>query len=368
MTQDKKYKGTILIVDDNPANLGILMEYLLDSGFETLIAQDGEGAINQAEYARPDIILLDIMMPGIDGFETCQKLKENPITKDIPIIFMSALSELENKVRGFSTGGVDYITKPFQQEEVLARINTHLTIERQKKQLYELNATKDKFFSIISHDMRNMFSPMLGSCDIVVRLAQRIENTQLIKYTGNIKQSVFNAHKLMENLLEWARIQGKNVNINKQKIDIGTLAFDIVSIMDENASQKQIKLKSLVPRQTYVLADSNMINTVLRNLTTNALKFTKKNGEIIISSTIIDDYIEVSVSDTGVGISPENIKKLFKIDQKLQKTGTNGEKGTGLGLLLCKDFIKGNGGKIWVESDSGKGSVFKFTLQRYHSQ
>jgi two-component system sensor histidine kinase/response regulator len=151
----------VLVVDDDPTNLSVLFNYLAEMGLKVFVAQDGESALEQVDYERPDIILLDILMPNIDGFETCLRLKANPATSDIPVVFMTALSDVEDIIKGFQIGAVDYITKPFHQEEVLARITTHLTLQHQRMKLYELNTMKNKFFSIVAHDMKEVLSTLV---------------------------------------------------------------------------------------------------------------------------------------------------------------------------------------------------------------
>ncbi|KPA17443.1 Response regulator receiver sensor signal transduction histidine kinase [Candidatus Magnetomorum sp. HK-1] len=364
-------KSTILVVDDTPTNLSVLLDYLNQSGFKTLIAQDGEGALEQADFAHPDIILLDVMMPGIDGFETCKRLKENGATKDIPVIFMTALSETVDKVKGFQYGAVDYITKPFQQEEVLMRITTHLTIQHQKKELNDLNqklmasnATKDKFFSIIAHDMRSAFTPMVGYSDLLIRAAEELENKKILKYSNNMQMMVENAHKLFKNLLDWARIQRGAMEYKPNHFDLYSIGMSNVVFLMNPAKQKNIEIKLEIEKNTICFADNNMVDTILRNLMTNAVKFTQEGGEVRLFSTIKNDLIEICISDTGVGIAPENQDKLFTIDNKHKSAGTAGEQGTGLGLILCKELVEKNGGKIWVTSEKNKGAKFLFTLTK----
>jgi len=363
--ESNKPEATILVVDDNPTNLSVLIEHLSQSGFETLVAVDGEGAISQAALAIPDIILLDIMMPGINGFETCKRLKENIVTSHIPIIFISALSETVDKVKGFNAGGVDYITKPFQQAEVLARIRTHLTIQKQKKQLEELNATKDIFFSIISHDMRGVFTPLLGSAEIIERLISRFNDERLIKFTQNMTQSIKNALKLMENLLDWARLQKGGMTFDPKKQELAFIASNVINLLKENADKKNIELTHTIDPNIHVYADLNMTLTIIRNLTSNALKFTYPNGKVVISAKDDGPMIQISITDSGIGIDKSDIHKVFKITEKFKMEGTSGEKGTGLGLILCKDFVEKNNGTLSVESEIGKGSTFKFTLPNY---
>jgi signal transduction histidine kinase len=364
-------KSTILVVDDTPTNLSVLLDYLNQSGFKTLIAQDGEGALEQADFAHPDIILLDVMMPGIDGFETCKRLKEQDATKDIPVIFMTALSETVDKVKGFQYGAVDYITKPFQQEEVLMRITTHLTMQHQKKELNLLNqklmasnATKDKFFSIIAHDMRSAFTPMVGYSDLLIRAAEELKDAKISKYSENMQMMIENAHKLFKNLLDWARIQRGAMEYKPNHFDLYSVGMSNVVFLMNPAKQKNINIKFEIDKQTLCFADNNMVDTILRNLMTNAVKFTHEGGEICLAATMDDEWIEVGISDTGVGIAPENQAKLFTIDSKHKSAGTAGEQGTGLGLILCKELVEKNGGRIWVESEKDKGSCFRFTLKK----
>ncbi|ETR73361.1 MAG: sensory transduction histidine kinase [Candidatus Magnetoglobus multicellularis str. Araruama] len=241
-------KSTVLVVDDTPTNLSVLLDYLNRSGFKTLIAQDGEGALEQADFANPDIILLDIMMPGIDGFETCKRLKANDTTKDIPVIFMTALSDTVDKVKGFQYGAVDYITKPFQQEEVLMRITTHLTIQHQKKALNDLNqklmasnATKDKFFSIIAHDMRSAFTPMVGYSDLLMRAASDQKSEKLSKYAKNMQIMIDNAHKLFKNLLDWARIQRGAMAYKPNHFDLYSIGMSNIAFLMSSAKEKTLR-------------------------------------------------------------------------------------------------------------------------------
>jgi two-component system sensor histidine kinase/response regulator len=218
--------GTILIVDDNPTNLGVLFSSLTHAGFKVLVAEDGEKALAQVERTQPHVILLDILMPGIDGFETCRRLKCLEASAEIPVIFMTALSDTIDKIKGFEAGGVDYITKPFQQEEVLARVKAHLTIrqlqqqlqrqndllarqnellEEKNTQLVALNASKDKFFSIIAHDLRSPFTGFLGLTQFIVENIEEWEREKIKDITTKLHESAENLYALMGNLLTWSR-------------------------------------------------------------------------------------------------------------------------------------------------------------------
>jgi len=354
---------TILIVDDNPVNLRVMIQHLAEEGYETRIAQDGQEALDQLKLSQPDIILLDIMMPGMDGFEACKRIKEIPSAQNIPIIFMTALTETENKVKGLKLGAVDYITKPFQHEEVLARINTHLTIRRQQVALNHLNATKDRFFSIIAHDLRGVFNPLMISTDMLIKIATREESSKMIQFAKSVKKSTHNAYELLENLLTWSRCQRDSMDVVITKMDIGQVIWKNLDLYREKAAQKNISLSHNVPKGILVYADRNITDTILRNLIANALKFTNSGGSIDVFIEHKENSIHVSVRDDGTGIDQDGLEKLFKIDSKYKKKGTANEHGTGLGLILCKELSIKNKGNIWVTSELDQGSTFTFSLR-----
>lgn len=385
MNRDETQEATIFVVEDDPTNLSVLFDYLTAMGFKVLAAQSGESALKKIAYTQPDIILLDVVLPGIDGFEICRRLKTDEITKDIPVIFITSLTEGIDKVRGFDAGGVDYITKPHHFGEMFARLNTHLTIRKQQKQLQEqnlrlqkqnivveqqreqlkeLNKSKDKFFSIIAHDLK---SPLLGFLSFVRLMEEDLEDwnkDQIQKLLGQLRDSAENLSALIENLLTWSRIQRNIVDYLPQSIDIELVVARNIEILTPNAEQKQIMLKNSLQEELSVDVDIHMLDTVIRNLLSNAIKFTEAGGTVEISATHDENTVSVTVSDTGIGIPEEKLPDLFRIDAKSQREGTAGEKGTGLGLILCKEFIEKHGGKIWAESNVGKGTTFTFTLPR----
>lgn len=369
-------KGTILIIDDNPTHLAILSDYLISDGFNTLISQNGEDAVLQAEKEQPDLILLDILMPGIDGFEICHRLKEQPATQEIPIIFMTALADVEDKLKAFKVGGVDYITKPLQLPEVLVRINVHLTLKRQQQciqkqnaQLAQLNHDKNRFFSIIAHDLRGSLNSLR---DLTQLAAENFEIYSIPRLKELIKmqfQTTDNLSKLLENLLIWARVQQGMIEYEPQQLDLENVIAWNIQLAMLKATQKQILLTSTVEKKTYlVYADFNMIDSIIRNLLSNALKFTPSGGAVTVTATADERCVIIAVTDTGIGISVQDLPKLFRIDVKYKQAGTEHEPGTGLGLILCKEFVEKHGGKIWVESEEGKGSTFYVSFPKAESQ
>jgi signal transduction histidine kinase len=228
--------------------------------------------------------------------------------------------------------------------------------------LEEANASKDKFFSIIAHDMRSPFIAILGFSEMLKDDYESLDGAERKDMIENIYVSGRSAFNLLENLLIWARSQTNRIEFKPEKLDLSIVVIDVINILKQQAEAKHIKLITEIKYGTLVRADNNMVNTVLRNLVSNAIKFTKENGRIIISEKKAGEYTEVSVKDNGVGMSEDLKSKLFALGSSVTKKGTAGEKGTGLGLLLCKEFIDKHNCEIWVESEIGKGTAFKSTL------
>ena len=233
-----------------------------------------------------------------------------------------------------------------------------------EKRLKELNATKDRVFSIIAHDLKNPFNALMGFSEILARRIDSYDKEQVKKYTSIMNNTANNIYMMLENLLEWSRTQRKKINLSFENFDIRTSAISVITLLELNAYRKHVDLNCKIPQKTYVHADKNTISTVLRNLIDNAIKFTGEGGKITIDAIDTNDMVEILVSDTGIGIEKEDIDKLFKVETNFSSSGTLDEKGTGLGLILCKDFITLNKGEIWIESIINKGTTFHFTLPK----
>lgn len=362
----------ILVVDDVSQNLQVIGSTLKSKGFSIALANNGAQAIAVAKSRNPDLILLDIQMPEMDGFKVCELLKSSDETKDIPVIFLTALNDKNDIVKGFDSGGVDYITKPFNQQELIARIVNHLElrhskliIENQNKDLIKSNQDKDKFLSIIAHDLKSPFNGLLGIAEILANEFDSLKTEEAKEFSKSLYDSLKSQYKFLEELLEWGRYQRGTIQFNPREFNIIVDISDSIGLLRSNADSKHISVGIDVDEELLAYYDSNMVYTILRNLVSNAIKFTPVGGSIIISSAIYnqdDNYVIVSVADTGVGMDEDDKAKLFRIDTVFTKMGTNNEKGTGLGLILCKEFAERHGGKIWVESTPGIGTTFSFTL------
>tara|TARA_R110001583_G_scaffold34847_1_gene116572 strand:- start:16329 stop:17432 length:1104 start_codon:yes stop_codon:yes gene_type:complete len=362
----EKMEGTILIVDDNPNNLKVVAGVLKGAGFDFRMAKSGQSALKILEKTKPDLILLDIQMPEMDGFETCKIIKQDESISKIPIIYLTANTDSESIQKAFQSGGVDFVTKPFNSDELLARIKTHIKLKKQTEELKKQNATKDKFFSIISHDLINPLGSVIGFSELLKENFRDMDPDKIGAYVGIINKSANFTLDLLKNLLEWSRVQIGSINAVKDDFNISDLVHKNIEGHISQASSKQISFESKVSYNLSVFADEKMVSTIIRNLLSNAIKFTPNGGVITISveEKVINEkkVIETSITDTGLGISKENIQGLFKVEKNYKSAGTNNEVGTGLGLVLCKEFLDKNDGEIRVESQLNIGSSFIFTL------
>lgn len=383
--------GNILVVDDLPENLQILISILSAHDYEVRAFAEGAFALTSARENPPDVILLDVRMPDMDGYTLCTHLQADPRTREVPVIFISAYGEIEDKIKGFRAGGVDYITKPFQAEEVLARVQAHIRLRTMHKdlqqeiqrrsqaeealhllnqqlreanhRLQEANASKDAFFSILAHDLRNPFMVLLGLTEILNEELDRYTKDQLKETLQRLYASSKTVYALLTNLLEWSQLERGLLIPEPRTFSAADMILRNVSLFASQAQSKHIQMQHQISNEMAVYADFKMIDTVIRNLLSNALKFTDSGGVIeITAQTQADNVVELTIADTGIGMSQEMLSKLFRIDQKTLRPGTAGEKGTGLGLILCKEFVEKNQGSLQVESVEGQGTIFRLTL------
>ncbi|OQY48203.1 MAG: hypothetical protein B6242_02990 [Anaerolineaceae bacterium 4572_78] len=349
----------ILVVDDELVNIQVLLNQLSLQNYKVSTAMNGYEALKFVkEGGEFDLVVLDVMMPQMSGYETCRKIRKFHSSTDLPIIMLTAKNRVVDLVTGFEAGANDYLTKPFSKVELLARIKNHLQLTDMRK----LNASKDRFFSIVAHDLKGPFLPLLGLSELLPQIARTSTIEEIIEMAENINSSANNVYALLENLLSWSRIQMGRMPYNPISVNLQKTIFENIILLSANARDKDILLQSDVSKGMFVESDRNMLNTIVRNLTTNAIKFTSSGGSIIISAEPNEKFVEVSVKDTGVGIREKDIDKLFHIDVHHTTQGTNKESGTGLGLIMCKEMVEKNGGEVWVESELGKGTTVKFTV------
>lgn len=353
----------ILIVDDSPNNQRIIGTILSSLKYNLAYASSGKEAFETIHANKPDLILLDIMMPGMDGFEVKAKLNEDPLLKDIPVIFITALEEPENKAKGFDLGGRDYLVKPINKLEVLARVKSQLLIQDQKSELLRINKelqiandTREKIFSVISHDlrtsvgnMRNVFRFMLDG------MINPVEDRDIIFDAEVTSRHTYN---LLENLLYWAKSQQGNIKIYQENVDVEDAINDVLDQEMASATNKSITIKTEIDNGIKLFGDRITLNIILRNLLINAIKFTQDEGQILISAKETSDGISITVKDNGVGMSEADINKILERTEAFSKKGTNQERGTGLGLVIAGEFLELNKGRLLIKSEINKGSEF----------
>lgn len=493
-------KPRILLVDDEPINIQLLVN-LFAHQYTLMVATDGPTAIEVAKSEHePHLILLDINMPQMDGYEVCKLLQVDAKTRDIPIIFVTARDDAEDEELGINLGAVDYITKPFKPAIVLARVKSQLkrrqaeqalkeseaklklenerftavldamdavayvsdlesnevlfankyvrqkfgdisgkkcyqvlqvgegicpfctnpillekaksddfepytwefqntinqhyyhaidrlirwtdgrlvrfeiatditdrklaeqALQHSENELKLLNATKDRFFNIIAHDLRSPFNAILSFSDLLKDSADEYDRDAICDFAQTIHTASQNAYKLVTNLLVWSRAQSGKISFEPENLILEFILIETMSLFEGMAKAKNIVMQRKPMDNITIYADREMLFTILRNLINNAIKFTPKNGNITISAACQENQVVINIVDTGVGMSQETVAKLFHIDANIKSLGTENERGTGLGLLLCKEFIDRHDGNIEVHSQLGKGSEFKFTM------
>jgi signal transduction histidine kinase len=352
----------VLIVDDVPENIQISAHILQSEGYELYFAENGERALEEARERPIDLILLDIMMPGMDGITVCKELMKDERTGDIPVIFLTALGDTEHIEQAFGAGGVDYVVKPIRWRELLARVRTHIRLRKQNRELSELNSTKDKLFSIIAHDLKNPFNSIIGLADLAREEHKEGSLEELDEYLDMISRSAHQGYELLENLLQWSRAQTNRIEFAPQTVDLSFLTERALDLLRQNARKKEITLQNGISRGTLLYCDYQMVHFIVRNLVSNAIKFTGNGGTVSISAGQQGEEAILSVADDGVGMDEEHRRRLFQLDTNVSRDGTAGERGTGLGLVVCKEFVDTHGGRIEVYSTPGEGTRFDILL------
>lgn len=361
---------SILVVDDVISNVLLLKVLLAAQKFNVITASNGMEAIDITKKQQPDLILLDVMMPGMSGFELAQKLKNDPEVQHIPIIFLTALNSTADIVTGFKVGANDFISKPFNKEELVIRVNHQISLIAAKRIILqkteELKKTiqgRDKMYSVIAHDLR---SP-LGSIKMVLNMFVMTMSPQMIgeeqyEMLDSANKSTEELFNLLDNLLKWTKTQTGRLKVVFQDFELVKSISGVLEIFSLVSSSKNIELIFDSNEEINVRGDIDIVKTITRNLLSNAIKFSLSGSKIIIEVKKIDNMAVVSVKDFGKGMSQEEQQKLFNSETHFSKYGTKNEEGSGLGLLLCKDFATKNRGDLWLQSEEGKGSTFFFSV------
>ena len=350
-------RADILIVDDIPANLRLLAGILAERGYKIRPASHGQMALLAAQAQPPDLILLDIMMPDMDGYEVCRRLKADERTQDVPVIFISALDETLDKVTAFSVGGVDYIAKPFQVEEVLARVNTHLTLRRLHRRLQEQVAELDAFAHTVAHDLKNPLSQVIGYADFMLQDLTQIETEEMFQFLLRIKQSGQKAVSLINELLLLSTVRKKEVRV---------VPLDMASIVRQSLERLALLLEEtggeiILPDDWPAATGyAPWVEEVWVNYISNGLKYGGQPPRLELGATAESSgLVRFWVRDNGPGLTPEAQALLFTEFTRLDGLRLEGH---GLGLSIVRRIVEKLGGKVGLVSKKGQGSLFYFTL------
>ena len=356
-------RSSILVVDDSPTNLQLLVGMLQEHGYRVRPVTDGEHALRAVRSEPPDLVLLDVTMPGIDGYEVCRRIKGDADTAEIPVLFISALAGIEDKVRAFEAGGVDYVSKPFHLAEVLARVHTHLELRRQRRALEEglvrereLEAMRDKLTHMIAHDMRSPLLALKLVLDLVRKGAPQAEPELLAGADATLMMLI----ELVSQMLDVSRFEAGRLDLVREPVDLVALAREQLAALQPltGGIRTSVEAKAAL----CVTIDRDLIRRVLSNLVCNAFKFTPNTGQVVVRVEGQGDFVRVAVVDNGRGIAVQDHSRIF---EKFGQVGPDQRKhGTGLGLTFAKMAVEAHGGRIGVESELGRGSSFWFTLPR----
>jgi len=358
----------ILIVDDVPTNVMLVKAILKKEGYTLLTTDRGFKALDIIRDQKPGLVLLDIMMPEMDGYEVLEHIKEEASIKDTNVIIMSALNDMQSIVKGFMLGAIEYVTKPFQREELVKRVANRyeiFSLKRIKANLEQTIISRDTLYSVIAHDLRSPLSSLKMMNNAILMMVNKeqvgADSYEMLEMMDQTSEKIY---LLLDNLLRWAKNRLNRDSAFMQETDINSIISSQISIYESAAKQKGLTLimKDL-DKPLVGIIDIDMVKAIIRNLVSNALKFTNKGDTITICTEVDGDYVKGSVSDTGIGIKMEDQDKVLDVNTNYTKFGTKNEKGTGLGLLLVKDFVNSHRGKLWFESVEGEGSTFFFTLK-----
>jgi two-component system, sensor histidine kinase and response regulator len=355
----------ILVVDDDRINLRIIGGILRTEGYEISEAVSGEEALERYAETRPNLVLLDVMMPGIDGFETCRIIKRTYGATSAPVIFVTAKSEADDVVMGFDAGGVDYLTKPFRPKEVLARIRTHLSNQLLVEQLSKANAAKDRFLGMCAHDLRNPLSSIRGLAELMNENTiggLNLEQREVVLTIHSASQSMLH---LVNELLDFATIEAGHLKLDKEPTRIAEIIERAVRLSNIEAAKKDTRIVLVDAGESPLIdVDRNKIRQVIDNLISNAVKYSPRSSLVTVTLLTDGTAAGFAVRDDGPGI-PENERHLlFKDYGRLSNRPTGGEKSTGLGLAICRKIVEAHGGTIAVHNNAVHGCEFAVLLPR----
>jgi two-component system sensor histidine kinase/response regulator len=354
----------ILVVDDQPANIQIVGAVLGKLGHEIIPAADGATALKRVALRMPDLILLDLLMPGMNGCEVCLQLKLNPDWKDIPVIFLSAADDKDLIVRALDSGGVDFITKPFSHAELFSRVRTQLALKSARDRLKQLAEDKDELLGILAHDLKNYLGGINMSAALISRQVERFKDGRLTQLSDNLVRSSAQAMAFVKEFLANSAMDHA-FTLKLTVTSLNEIVAATVQQYQEAARQKEMEIETDFPTETVVaLADVSCLDQVLDNLVSNALKFSTPGRHIFISVRSAANHAECIIRDEGPGFTVEDKARMFRRYGRLSARPTGGEPSTGLGLSIVRKLVLAMDGELLCESNPGQGATFTIRLPR----
>ena len=368
--------GRVLIVDDVPANVRLLAGILKVAGYDVCTASNGPEALRKVADESPHVVLLDVMMPGMDGFEVCRRIKAEPATAFLPVVMVTALQETSDRVMALEAGADDFLTKPVDNMEVVSRVKSLVRAKRQRdelqhayQELKRLDSLRDSLALMLVHDLRTPLTTMIAPLEMLRKgqLGQLVELQQ-----EAVDMCTRGGHRLMalvNELLDINKMESGEMRLDKDVADMLTLTREAVEEVGQLSRSQTTKINIEVPPDLpAVEVDDDLLRRALMNLVANALKYAPKGGEVNITARTtceagsLSPVMEVAVQDNGPGIAPEDRQRIFDKFGQVETRKPGRKTSTGLGLTFCKLAVEAHGGRIWVESEPGQGSTFKFTI------
>ena len=352
----------VLVVDDQSANVQLVGSMLGKLGFEVVPASDGPTALKRLALREPDLILLDVLMPEMDGFEVCRRIREKPEWQEIPIIFLSAADDKDLIVRALDSGGVDYVTKPFNHAELTSRVRTHLALKLARDRLHQLAEDKDELLGILTHDLKSRLAGMQMSAQILRDRTAPLGDAKLTQLCENICQSGGQLLAFMKEFLANSEAE-RGFTPKRETVSLADAISRTVKEYQEAAERKGLAIRTWLPDQdATVCADRNALSQVLDNLLSNAVKFSPPDKEISVKVRPNGTCVECLIQDQGPGFTAEDQARMFQRYARLSARPTGGEPSTGLGLSIVKKLVERMGGELSCESDPGQGTQFAVRL------
>jgi signal transduction histidine kinase len=350
----------VLVVDDQQANVRMVGALLARSGCQVLTALGGREGLEQARANKPDVVLLDMRMPGMDGFQVLEQLRAHPETRDLPVIFLTADDDRENLVRAFASGAIDYITKPFVAEELLARVRTHVDLKKSRDALRRFAQEKQQMAELVAHDLRNYFANIVFAADLVGSSARKAGEAPLERLAESIRSSADSGMLFLQAFLEQQEHVAHGAEV--EPLPLRQMLCEVVDLLGRSAAAKRIELELLEQEVIIVSGLRPGVAHVLQNLVSNAIKYSPPDTRVSIGAMQTARTGRVMVMDRGPGIREEDQARLFQRFAKGGNEPTHGESSTGLGLAMAKQQARAMGGNLWYDAREGGGSVFTLEL------